>query len=211
MVCIGGLLWASGCTRARQAERAPSSSFTVDDILDRCVATYNGLRTLQTRGLLRDYRGEGRQVATIAWDFVRPDRCRLQIEMDVALISGERWWVYSATTGRYQDHPQFTRTPAETAAYLLSRGVPFLLPAIMTTGERAFGKTRLRGFSDWRMGPPEWHAEHPCYVVSRREAGRNRDRTLRVWIDQDRYLIRGWALESATGVGREGTVMGYSA
>ncbi|MBN2562777.1 MAG: hypothetical protein JXQ75_17780 [Phycisphaerae bacterium] len=208
--CVVGLVWASGCTRPHEAEITESASFTVDDILGRCVAAYEGLRTLQAQGLLRDYRGEARRVATIGWDFVRPDRCRLQIDMDVALVLGKHWWTYDTASGRYRNHVQFTRTPIETAASLLSKGVPFLTPAILTTGERAFGGSRSRGFVDWTVEGVGWHAEHPCYVVSRRERGQSGANVLRVWIDQDQHLVRGWALEVDTGGGRDQTVMGCS-
>ena len=209
--CVCALLVAGGCMQTQdEPATTVSASFTVDDVLGNCVATYAGLRTFQARGLFRDYRTEKRRVATISWDFARPDRCRLQIEMDVALVSGKHWWTYDAASGRYRSHPQFTRTPIVTAASLLSRGVSFLLPAIMTTGERAFGKSRVRGFSDWRVEGVEWHAGHPCYLVSRRGWGSYRGGRLRVWIDQDRGLVRGWALSAKGPDAREDIVMGCS-
>jgi outer membrane lipoprotein-sorting protein len=206
---FGTLAGLAGCGNPSSAP-PPSTTFTVDDILGRCVAAYEGARTLQVRGLFRDYRGQTRRVANIAWDFARPNRCRLQIEMDAALVVGENWWVYDSEARRYRQHAQFTRTPMETAAYLLSKGVPFLLPELMTKGAQAFGGTRSGRFVGWRLEGFEWHAERPCYLLARGSRGGEQATSLRVWIDQDRFVIRGWALLAAAPDGREAVVMGCS-
>lgn len=148
-----------------------------------------------------------RRVELISWDFAKPDRCRVQIGMDVAIISGSHWWSYDAKNGRYRKHRNFTRTPQETAAYLLSDGVPFLLPSISSKGLIAFSSGRSGFGRDWRMEGIAWRAERPCYVISRRGLGQESNRILRVWIDQDRFLLRGWALLANTGRGEEQIVM----
>ncbi len=211
LTCLCGILTAGACTRPTKTQpRTNSTSFTVDDILRRCVAVHRSLDTLQAKGLLRDYRSQDRRVATISWDFLRPGRCRLQIDLDLALISKDRWWRYDSDTGRYRGYQHFTKTPLETPAYLLSRGVPFLLPVLFNKNRRALMDNPARGFADWSMEGVEWHAERPCYLVSRPGLGKNRGTTRRVWIDQDHYLVRGWALVVRQPDGRVRTVMGCS-
>ena len=207
-VCFTFLACICGCTQPRPPD--PVRTYVVvGDILSRCGETYLGLQTLQARGLLRDYRGRTPKASNIAWDLVRPDRGRLQIELSVALVIGDRWWTYEPTAGRYRSYSQFTRTPMETAAHLMSDGVPFLLPALWGRGERAFGGGRATGFPGWRLEGVEWHAERPCYVVSRPERTGEGVR-LRVWIDQDRFLVRGWALCGPRSGERDAVLLGCS-
>ena len=202
------LALTGGCAGPHSTDPV-ESSFSVNDVLGRCGAVYAEARTLRARGLLRDYRGKTRRAVNIAWDFARPDRCRLQIELEAALVVGDRWWTYDQTEQRYRPRSQFTRTPIETAAYMLSDGVPFLLPALLTRGERAFGGGRTAGFGGWRLEGVQWHAERPCYVVSRLERGRE-GIVLRVWIDQDRYVVRGWALSWPKSGSGDGVLVGCS-
>lgn len=198
-----------GCAGSTSTVDPAESSFSVNDILGRCGDRYAQARTLQARGLMRDYRGQTRRAANIAWDFARPDRCRLQIEMKAALIVGDRWWTYQGAEQGYRSRSQFTRTPIETAAYMLSDGVPFLLPVLLTKGGRAFGGSRTSGFGGWRLEGVEWHADRPCYVVSRPERAGD-GAVLRVWIDQDKYWIRGWAISSLRSGGGDDVLVGCS-
>ncbi len=208
--CACGLLLAGGCARPIDNDTRVEASYSVDDVLERCIQRYSELRTLQARGLVRDYRKGDRRVAKISWDFDGRTRCRAQIEMDVALICGTRWWSFDAASARYRSHRQFTKTPIQTAALLLSDGVPFLLPAIMTTGDRAFHLSRTRAFSDWRLEGVAWHAERPCYVLTRQGWGSYRGGRLRIWIDQDCDLVRGWALVAPVAGKRDEVIVGCS-
>lgn len=211
--CVASLcvvLWTGGCQRPRGVATTTSASFTVGDILHRCVARYEGLTTLHAKGLMRDYRSKDRRVSAISWDFARPDRCRLQIETDVAVILEDSWSKYDASTGRYRRFQHFTKTPIQTPAHLLSNGVPFLLPVLLREGGRAFGKSRRQEFAEWTMEGVEWHAEHPCYVLSRTDWGQVHTGVWRVWVDQDLFLVRGWALLVSSLDGHNRTVMGCS-
>ncbi len=207
-MCACGLVLMGGCARPGGDVARGQVSFTVNDILGRCVTRYAALRTLRARGLVRDYRTGDRRVAKICWEFDGRERCRIQIEMDAAIVLGDHWWSFDVTSERYRRHRPFTRTPIQTAALLLSDGVPFLLPAIMTTGDQAFRMSRSRAFSDWRLEGVDWHAEHPCYVLARRGWGPYKGGRLRIWIDQDCYLVRGWALAAPSAGGRDEVVAG---
>jgi len=197
IVAIMALLIAwPGCSQARRPTSPKKrTSLTVADILRRCAAAYDDVETLQVRGRFRDNRSAEPEVSPIAWDFVRPDACRLQIGMDVTVVSGKGWWTHDGQTGRFKTLRQITRTPMETAATFLSDGAVFQLPRLFTKGVAAFGLADPRRARAWRSQGVAWRAERPCYVVTRggqdgREPGR-----LRLWIDQDSFLIRGWTLD----------------
>lgn len=195
-----------GCAQADGGFSGGRASLTVEDILDRCGAAYLKAETFHARGLLRDYRAPQRKVLPIRWDYARPDRCRLQIGMDVGLVSGSSWWTYRSRVGRFRSHRQISRTPIETSAYLLSDGVSFLQPALLAKGRAALDYGDRRRFGPWESGGVAWIAERPCYVVSR-YGGRKASRWT-VWIDQDEFLVRAWRFESVRTEQRERTVLG---
>ncbi|MFQ5430844.1 MAG: hypothetical protein ACE5E1_11095 [Phycisphaerae bacterium] len=184
-----------------------SASLTVNDILDRCAGKYQRLRTIRALGLFRDYRGRERKVQPIRWDYVRPDRCRLQIGMDLALIVGKGWWTYDTEAGTFRSHHQITATPIETAGTFLSGGVAFLLPAALKRGRGAF-RWGPRDEGGWRLDGTAWIAGRPCYRLSRAGPGHLRSGRLKLWIDQDQFLIRSWALDLLRKDGRERTAWG---
>jgi outer membrane lipoprotein-sorting protein len=198
-----------GCEAPRVSQGDPNGAFTIrtNEIMDRCVDAYAKARTLSASGTFRDYRTENRRVVPIRWDFARPGKCRLQIDMEVAIVIGDHWWVYDAESGQYKKRRSFTRTPMETAGYLLARGVSFLTPAVFARGEAAFGKSRTRGYLDWKLLGVAWLHERPCYVVAKSMAGKSTTSVLRVWIDQDSYLVRGWDIVGPGDDGREQTVL----
>ncbi len=168
---------------------------TVTDILQRCADAYAEVETLQVRGRLRDSRSGTPRVSPISWDFTRPGACRLQIDMDVAVVSGKSWWTYDGQTGRFKTLRQITRAPMETAATFLADGAIFQLPRLFTRGVGAFelaGRGRSGG---WRSEGAAWKAERPCYVVTRGGRGGREPGRLRLWIDQDSFLLRGWTLD----------------
>lgn len=187
-----------------------SGSLGVPDILGRCVRAYETAATLQARGLLRDYRGAERRVANIGWDYLRPDRWRLQIELDLAVVVGDDSWFYDSASRRFRRHTRFTRNPIETSAHLLSKGVPFLVPALLSRGPAALGGSRDGQYPGWSMEGVGWHAERPCYVLARRGWGREPRHTLRLWIDQDQFVLRGWAVERPAADGRDAVLLGCS-
>jgi hypothetical protein len=198
--------WSTGCQNPNPQAKT-ESSISTDLVLDRCVDAFKRLKTLQTRGTLRDDRADSRRISPISWDLARPGKCRLQIGGDLALVIGDNWWTYDAAGGQFRKHKAFTRTPMETAASLVSRGVSFLIPALFTRGEAAFGKSRMRGYAEWRLLGVAWLANRPCYVLARQGRAAEGGALLRVWIDQDSYLLRGWDIVRQTTDGREVTIL----
>ncbi len=201
-----------GCTRPRPVPDDTTRSFSGrDDILDRCIAAYALVDTLHARGTLSDFRHGARRVAPVAWDLARPDRCRLQIDGDVAIVNGTACWTYRAATGRFMGNRTSTRTPMETSSSLLSDGAPFLVPTIWERGEAAFGKDRRRGYADWQLQGVAWSDERPCYVLFKKMASpSDRESLLRIWIDQDLLLLRRWSLVIPAPDGRERIIMEYA-
>jgi len=183
------------------------SNLAVHDILTRSGEAHRGVQTLRARGTLHDFRQAAPRTALIALDYVRPDRCRLQMDLDVAVVAGEEWWTYDSQAGQYRKHHQFTRAPIETATYLLSKGVPLLLPSLLARGAQAFDGGRPGGAARWELQGVGWYAEAPCYVLVRRGYDREEDELLRVWIDQDKALLRGWMVSIPGQEGRERPVL----
>lgn len=188
-----------GCSLVQGGAAASSgaSSVGVEDVIAQCAAAYQNAKTLQLCGVLDDRRPDSRRVEHIRWDYLKPSRCRLQIGMDVVIVDGGNWWTHDAATGSFQRHRPFTRTPLETATYLVAKGVPFLVPAILTRGQAALRPGASNGRDDWQLRGSAWHGGSPCYVLTRHEkagdpSGTDRDLTL--WIDQDSHLVRGWRI-----------------
>jgi hypothetical protein len=208
-VCCCALLGATasiaGCSLNQAASPGDPSTVSADDVLRKCGTAYQSLKTLQASGTLRDYREGTMRNTAIRWDFARPDKCRLQLGTDVAIVSGSNWWTYDAAARQYRKHNQFTRTPVETAAYLLSKGVPFMMPALLTRGQAAFAAGRAGQTEKWQLQGVGWHANAPCYVLTRRSSDRNE--VLRVWIDQDSFLLRGWMISVPARENRERPVL----
>lgn len=177
-----------------------SSSLTVTDVLDRCAAAHARIGTIRATGILHDRRDLVEKVMPIRWDYARPDRSRLQIGMDVALVRGADWWTYDSAKDRFRSHRQITNTPIETSTYFLSDGIPLPLVKLMTKGKVAFEMGGRKNREPWRMREVAWKGGRPCYVLSRIGRGPERGQQWTFWIDQDKYLLRGWRWE----VGRPG-------
>jgi outer membrane lipoprotein-sorting protein len=207
VVMLFTLLACLSCEGPRAEVSGPAASLRVEEVLDRCVTTFTRARTLSAAGVLRDYRTEHRKHDFVRLDLARPDRCRFEMDRLVAIVRGEDWWTYDPATGQFRKHRTFTRTPMETAGYLVSKGVSFLLPAVFVRGEAAFGKSRTLGYRDWRLLGVAWAHERPCYVVGRVAPGQSSETTLRVWIDQDTYLVRGWDVIRPGERGRDETIL----
>jgi outer membrane lipoprotein-sorting protein len=202
------LLAGIGCSQwSRSQDRNAPSHLDVEDIVARCSDVYQDLNTLHMRGYLIDNRKESQRVVPIRWDVVRPDRCRFQIDMDVAMIVGETWWSYNADEGRYHRHHQFTRTPVETAAYLVSKSVPFMVPSLLNRGRATFGPTWEGPVQRWSVEGFSWIAGAPCYALVHKGIGAERGNDLTVWIDQDSMLLRGWRIVTHDARNRPHTVM----
>ncbi len=183
----------AGCSQVRRPPlKQERSSLTVTDILRRCTEAYADAETLQVRGRFRDNRSAGLDASLISWDFKRPDACRLQIGMDVAVVSGKSWWTHDGATGRFKTLRQITRTPMETAATFLADGAVFQLPRLFTKGPAAFGLKNRRRAAGWRSEGIGWRAGRPCHVVTHAGQADRGPGKLRLWIDQDSFLIRGW-------------------
>lgn len=214
MAILPGAIVAAvpGCPTPQHRPDGPARSISSrDDILDRCVAAYSVVDTFHARGALSDFRHGARRVVPVSWDLARPDRCRLQIDHDVAIVNGNASWTYRAATGRFLGSRTSAQTPIEAATSNLSDGAPFLVPAIWERGEAAFGKDRLRGYADWQLQGVAWSGERPCYVLDRKSASRaDRGTHLRIWIDQDLLLLREWSLTVPGQDGRERIIMEYA-
>lgn len=169
---------------------AADMSLSVDGILQRCETTYARLNSLEAKGWLRDYRSAERRVVPIRWELARPDQCRMQIDMDMALVKGPNWWSYNHQSEQFKSHRELGGSPIEAAAYFLSDGIPFLLPAAWHRPKVAFGADEARG--PWRLEGVAWTANRPCYVLSRQGMGRDSGSRWTMWVDQDRFLIVAW-------------------
>ena len=202
------LLTLTGCSTGNGNRPGVGRTLSVVDILERCADRYEAAESLRARGLLRDNRNKGHRTVPIGWDYARPDRCRLQIDMAVALVSEDGWWTYDPVRGDFKTHRQITNTPIETAAALLSNGVPFLLPAVWQKGRAGFGLGAPGPNSGWTLQGPAWYSGHPCYLVWRSWRHRERGTRLKVWIDQDSHLLRGWTLERVGSDGPSATICG---
>ncbi|MBX3397015.1 MAG: hypothetical protein KF841_16795 [Phycisphaerae bacterium] len=175
---------------ARPSGDAADVSLSISGVLRRCETTYTGLNSLEARGWLRDYRSTDRRVVPIRWELARPDQCRLQIDMDMVLVKGQNWWSYNNQSQQFKSHRELGGSPIEAAAYFLSDGIPFLLPAAWHRPKVAFGSDEARG--PWQLDGVAWTANRPCYVVSRQGLGRDSGSRWTLWIDQDRFLIVAW-------------------
>ncbi len=180
----------AGCGDPNAGDRATESALTIEGILARAENAYATAQTLEARGYLRDYRGKAKKIAPIQWELRKPDLCRLQIGMNMVLVKGQNWWSYDSEAGRFKSHRETGSTPAETAAYYLSDGIPFLVPAAWNRPKVAFGPSDAR--TPWKFDGVAWTAGRPCYVVSREGLGRDGGSRWTLWIDQDRFLIVAW-------------------
>lgn len=203
------LVWlSSGCGGDHPIRAMNSSSLTVTDVLDRCVAAHRRIHTIRAVGLLRDNRDLVHKVLPIRWDYARPDRSRLQIGMDLALVRGADWWTYDSAMDRYKSHRQITNTPIETSAYFLTDGIPLPLVTLMTKGKVAFEMDGRRHHEPWKLREVAWKGGRPCYVLARIGRGPDRGQRWTFWIDQDDYLLRGWIWETGHAKGPPETIWG---
>lgn len=206
-VVIAAVAVLNGCSDPKPTVSGIVSLEESDHILDRCVAAYAGTSTVHAKGILRDFRHGERREVPISWDLARPSRCRLQIDRDLAIVHGADCWTYRSATGRFQGSRAVSAAPIERTSQLLSDGVPFLLPALWERGAAALGKERLGGFAGWRLQGVVWSSDRPCYVFMKKIASPEREDILRIWVDQDVQLIRGWSIVAPLEDGREKTVM----
>lgn len=182
-----------GCVGPFDRSSDAESSLTIDGILARAENAYKRMSYLDAKGYLRDYRGGRKRVLPIRWELARPDRARVQIDMNLAIVDGKSWWSYDNETERFKSHREQGSAPIETAGYFLSDGVPFLTPAAWNRPKAVFGPSDLR--SRWRLDGVAWNGGRPCYVISRDGLGRDGGSRWTLWIDQDRFLIVAWIWE----------------
>ena len=174
------------------------ATLTVPGILQRCADRYAGMRTLEVRGQVRDSRRPGDTIETpVVFEYERPVMFRMQFGRAVVVILDDTWWMYDAANEVYRPRRAFDRTPVQTATFLASDGLSFLTPAVLERGARAFGGPDTRELARWTLAGVEWMTEVPCYVVERSSGGGSAGNRLKVWIDQDEFLIRGWAVGPA--------------
>lgn len=203
MLSVGCLAGGETAASADRFHNVSGMQVTGDDLLSRVGAVHAGLRSLRATGEVHDARVGRRRVVPIQWALVRPDRCRLQYGDDLAVVIGDAWWSYRADTGRFLSHRVFSRTPIETAAELLSDGVPFVLPSLFARGEAALREPTRRGVSDWRVVGAAFVERRPCYVFERRGRSGERDEITRLSIDQETMLLRGWRHATLGASGEE--------
>lgn len=172
-------------------ESAHASTVSVEDLLAQCAAAHERLRTLHMRGTFKDFRSDATKTFPISWDYERPDRLRIQFGVDLAVVYGSNWWTYESATDRLEARKQLGQVPFETAASVLCKRVPMWIPAILRRGKEAFEINSPRWDGPWKLQAVIWFLEYPCFVVSRRQLG-GEGGELRIWIDQDNLMIRGW-------------------
>lgn len=196
-ILIGGAVPAGiACTNPQpvrsDSNEGPGAVVTSAGLLSRVVEAHQRATSLHAVGLLKDYRRGNAREVPIMWHLSRGGRCRLQIDMDVAIVLGEQWWTYRPAVGRFTSHRPFTKTPVETAATLISDGVPFLLPILFNQGPTALGPGRDGLYPEWRLRGATFLAGAPCYLFERHEPGADGRGFLRLLVDQKSLLIRGW-------------------
>jgi outer membrane lipoprotein-sorting protein len=178
-------------------------SIDTQEVLSRCAAVYAEGRSFHIIGVLRDTRPGRSRAAPLLWDFQRPDRSKLQIDMDVAIVLGDNCWIYTTQRGQYTRLRRFTKTLIQTSSFLLSDGVAMLLPELWAGNATIFDNSRNSPTSAWTLDGVDWLSRRPCYQLSRRESEGDRTRNLLVWIDQDSFVIRKWAIVSIGSDGSE--------
>lgn len=190
-----------GCTKetahvGEEDSTGTGSILMADDLLARSAAAHKRLTTLRATGFLRDARRGPARILPVRWMLAKPERCRLQIGEEVAIVLQDQWWSYRADAQRFRSHRLFTKTPVETAGMLLSDGVSFLLPSLFLRGESAFERDRFGKFIGWRLMGAGWLGAMPCYVFERHDATTDSPTVMRLYLDQESLLLRGWTLEA---------------
>lgn len=200
----------AGCA-GPEAPPDPTSpgTVTLDRILAASREAYQRVRSLEAVGVLRDFREGRRIVLPIRWDMAQPDRGRFQIGLNVALVLGDTWWTCDSSSGQFRKHTRFTSSPLETASYLVSDGVPFLLPALVARPAAVLSSSPRRP-GDWRLLGVDWSGERQCYVIRRDFSWREGSGVLRVWIDQREHLLRAWDVYVPREGGGERVVLACS-
>jgi hypothetical protein len=79
---------------------------------------------------------------------------------------------------------------------------------VLSKGARTFNGGHLTGFGAWRLDGVKWQGGHPCYVISRRERAGVDGGVWRIWIDQDRFLIRAWTVHVPGPGGEDKMILG---
>jgi outer membrane lipoprotein-sorting protein len=202
------LLVAGACQRPAAAPESTTASLSASDILDRCISVYRRLTSYSAVGTMRDDRGGKSPPVAIKWEYERPNRMRLALDNSEALVVGDGWWTLDAPGGGWRRHHQFTRTPIITAAHLLSRGVPFLTPMLLTKPDRALSVDSQGGMGAWRLEGADWSGGRPCYVLRRPQQVRDGQGVLRIWIDQDNFVMRSWAISVPGLDGQDESIAG---
>jgi len=195
----GVLLLSAGCAAQQSSVSADVApvSLQVADILRHCGNTYERLKSLHAAGVLRDHRRAPHRDEPITWDVVRPDRARFQIGVDIAIIASRDWWTWDPVAGRFDKRQRLTGAPLGGASLLLSGRISLLTPSLIETGAQAFADGGRLDASRWSIQGLEWRSGFPCYVVAQRGTARPGGRFLRVWIDQDSFVVRAWSVSMA--------------
>lgn len=188
-------------------ENTSAMSVTVDDVLLRCGQTHARLTTLRVVGVMVDARHGARKQTPIQIELSRPDQCRAQVDMDVAVVNGDAWWTYRAGADGFRTHKAFTKTPIETAVGLMSDGALSLVPSLFIRGEDAFERDNQGRFIGWRLVGAGWSAGRPCYTLEQRGAAGTGGASLRLYIDQDSWLVRRWVLMNKGAGGRDAALL----
>lgn len=188
-------------------ENASAMPVTVDDVLSRCGQTYARLKTLRVAGGMVDARRDERRQAPMRIELARPGQCRAQVDMDVAVVDGDAWWTYRAGADGFRAHKSFTKTPIETAVSLMSDGALSLVPSLFIRGEDALERDATGRFVGWRLVGAGWSAGRPCYTLEQRASAKTGGAKLRLYIDQDSWLVRRWVLMARRPGGRDAAVL----
>jgi hypothetical protein len=210
MVCAAACASSAGtagCYAPRAASGAAGASVGLETIIEHSLDAHRRLRTLHATGVVFDDRAGDRRFIPIAWHCSRPGRYRLQFGQDLVLVLGDRSWTWHAAESRFRSYRPFTRTPLETAASLVSGGIPLYTAVLLGRPEAFFLTPSARAHDAWRLLGADWAAGRPCYVLTRPTTLLGRAGRLRVWIDQDAWLVCGWDIVFTTPEGEEEVVL----
>lgn len=194
---------AGGCSQANATR--PAHETSVEGILSRCAASYRSARSITATGLIVDQRHSSRRMDPVRWDYVAPDRSRLQIGLYASCIGRDFYWTYDAAADRFYNPVRASPSPIESSAYALTDRALFVPAGLVEKGDALFAMRDER-YEPWRLEGAAWLDGRPCYKLVRRGRGADSVNRWTLWIDQDTHLLRAWAWHRDRDDGRSDVV-----
>lgn len=186
----------SGCSAPKETVVAKADALTANDVLDRCADAYMTAGTLRAEGRFDDFRPGGARDVPILWDYRRPGQTRLRMGDRVVIVRDGAWWRFDPAGSGFRSLPGLGGEPMDTAGYFVSEGVGLFAVALPERGREALEMGEPVGDA-WRMDGARWIGQRPCYVLSRPVDPARPSLVRTIWVDQDRYELRGWAMAMA--------------